>query len=544
MYDTSLEKTNISLSPYKTKERQLHLKKIKVRNPSVKTTKSKLSNYHKKKSIINIYPKNISFDYSNNNEYKVLNYPTELAQSNQISDNLIKEKNEIIHNLQNQINKYAIKLKESLKKINIQNQIINSLNMQNKQLNNENNRKNNIIRQNEDIDFKISKLRKDAEKSREKILNDDYNESKRNNYLLHNKMNNYIKELKEKEDEIKKYKTKNEHMIKLLKEYETKLNTKNTHINKLKEENLLIKNKFNELQLNYNNLLLQMNNLNNYDFNQEQNILNYNSNNFNNEENNNDEKYKILEMKIKNFQDEIRTKNINMNIINEKNQLLNSMILQKNEIIKKLQKEKINLNNISSNITTKNMELNKILNQKHEDIIQFQKSLIEKEKKIKQLNNYISKLKSDQKINQKQSINLISDDEKESNHFFNKNKLIKSNEVEYNIIQKGFNNNINDKEQKENINKINKLNKIIEKLNNDIKRINDEYKKYKNKTDIDITNLEKKVMDEKNNYNTKIDEYLKNIKTLTENSNKIEQEKKDMEKQIKSNKRKKIWKNK
>ena len=498
----------------------------------MKTTKSKLSNYHKKKSIINIYPKNISFDYSNNNEYKVLNYPTELAQSNQISDNLIKEKNEIIHNLQNQINKYSIKLKESLKKINIQNQIINSLNMQNKQLNNENNRKNNIIRQNEDIDFKISKLRKDAEKSREKILNDDYNESKRNNYLLHNKMNNYIKELKEKEDEIKKYKTKNEHMIKLLKEYETKLNTKNTHINKLKEENLLIKNKFNELQLNYNNLLLQMNNLNNYDFNQEQNILNYNSNNFSNEENNNDEKYKILEMKIKNCQDEIRTKNINMNIINEKNQLLNSMISQKNEIIKKLQKEKINLNNISSNITTKNMELNKILNQKHEDIIQFQKSLIEKEKKIKQLNNYISKLKSDQKINQKQSINLISDDEKESNHFFNKNKLIKSNEVEYNIIQKGFNNNINDKEQKENINKINKLNKIIEKLNNDIKRINDEYKKYKNKTDIDITNLEKKVMDEKNNYNTKIDEYLKNIKTLTENSNKIEQEKKDMEKQI------------
>ena len=255
MYDTSIEKTKVSLSPYKTKERHLHLKKIKVRNPSVKTTKSKLSNYHKKKSIINIYPKNISFDYSNNNEYKVLNYPTELTQANQISDNLIKEKNEIIHNLQNQINKYAIKLKESLKKINIQNQIINSLNMQNKQLNNENNRKNNIIRQNEDIDFKISKLRKDAEKSREKILNDDCNESKRNNYILNNKMNNYIKELKEKEDEIKKFKKKNENMMKLLKDNETKLNMKNTTINKLKEENLLFKNKFNELQLNYDNLL-------------------------------------------------------------------------------------------------------------------------------------------------------------------------------------------------------------------------------------------------------------------------------------------------
>ena len=531
MYDTSLEKTNISLSPYKTKQRELHLQKIKVRNPSVKTTKSKHSNYPKKRSIINIYPKNISFDYSNNNEYKVLNYPTDLSQSNQISDNLIKEKNEIIHNLQNQINKYAIKLKESLKKINIQNQIINSLNIQNKQLNNENARKNNIIRQNEDIDFKISKLRKDAEKSREKRLNDDYNESKRNNYILYNKINNYVKELKEKEDEIKKIKMKNEHMLKLLKDNESKLNMKNIQINKLKEENFLCKNKLNDLQINYSNLLLQMNNLNNYDFNQEQNIINYNTNNFNNEDNNNDEQYKIMEIKIKNSQDEIRTKDINLNILNEKNQLLNSMLSQKNEIILKLQKEKMNLNKISSNITAKNLELNKILNQKHEDIIQFQKSLLDKEKKIKQLSNYIAKLKSEQKKSQKPSVNLISDDEKESIHIFNKNKLIKSNEIEYNILQKVFNN-INNKEQKENVNKINKLNKIIEKLNNDIKKLNDEYKQYKTKSDIDIKNLEKKVMDEKNNYNTKIDEYLKNIKTLTETLNKIEQEKKDMQKQI------------
>ena len=534
MYETSIEKTNISLSPYKTHERELHLKKIKVRNPSVKTTKSKLSNYHKKKSIINIYPKNISFDYSNNNEYKVLNYQTDLSQ-NQISDNLIKEKNEIIHNLQNQINKYALKLKESLKKINIQNQIINSLNTQNRQLNNENARKNNIIRQNEDIDFKISKLRKDVEKSREKILNDDFNESKRNNYILYNKINNYAKELKEKDDEIKRIKSRNDYLIKLLKDNESKLNIKNSQLNKLKEENILSKNKLSELQNNYNNLLLQTNNLNNFQLNQGQNIINYNNiNDFNDESN--DEKYKILEMKIKNSQDEIRTKNININLLNRKIEFLNSILSQKNEIIQKLQKEKTNLNKTSTNITSKNLELNKILNQKHEDIIQFQKSIIEKEKKIKQLTDYITKLKSSQNnaqnISQKQSVNLISDDEKESNHIFNINKLFKINEIKYNIIQKGINNLDYIKEQRENVIKINKSNKTIEKLNNDIKVINDEFKKYKTKAELDIKNLEKKVMDEKNNYNTKIEEYLKNVKSLTDKLNKLEQEKKDNEKKI------------
>ena len=46
-YDTSsFERTNISLSPMKMRENIL--KKPKLRNPSVKTTKSKLSNYRKK----------------------------------------------------------------------------------------------------------------------------------------------------------------------------------------------------------------------------------------------------------------------------------------------------------------------------------------------------------------------------------------------------------------------------------------------------------------------------------------------------------------
>ena len=147
---------------------------------------------------------------------------------------LIKEKNEVIHNLQNQINKYIIKLKESLKKINIQNNIINSLKSQNMQLNNDILRKKNIIKQNEDIDFKISKLRKDAEKSRDKILNENFNESKKNNFILYNKLNIMSKELVEKNEEIKKIRNKNELLIKMGKDYENKINNKNNMINKLR----------------------------------------------------------------------------------------------------------------------------------------------------------------------------------------------------------------------------------------------------------------------------------------------------------------------
>ena len=274
--NTSIDKADTSLSPHRI-QRDLLMKKPKVRNPSVKTTKSKVSNYRKKRSIINIFPKNISFDYSNNNEYNVLNYTTQTSKkhdSNQLNDNLLKEKNEIIHNLQNQINKYITKLKESMQKINIQNKIITSLKSQNKQLNNENARKNNIIRQNEDIDFKISKLRKDAEKSREKILNEDFNESKRNNYILYNKINNLKKELTEREEEIKNLKIKNENLAKLLKEYEPKLNLQNSQVNKLKQENNLIKNKYNELQKSFSNLLNQMNNINNVEKNQSSNQFN------------------------------------------------------------------------------------------------------------------------------------------------------------------------------------------------------------------------------------------------------------------------------
>ena len=387
MYDTSIEKTKKSISPNKF-ERELLMKRPKLRNPSVKTTKSKVSNYRKKKSTINIYPKQISFDYSNNNEYTVLNYTNHTSKHNQsqASDNLIKEKNEVIQNLQSQINKYVAKLKESLKKINIQNRIINSLKSQNSQLNNENARKKNIIRQNEDIDLKINKLRKDAEKSREKILNDDFNESKRNNYILNNKINNLKKELKEKEEEINKLKSKNDYLIKFLKENESKLSQINSQNNILKQENILTKNQYNDLQIRYNNLFQQ---LNDFNTNEQKNI--------DTEINNNN--YDIGEMKTKSYENELRTKNLNLNILTEQNQFLNSMISQKNAAIKNLQKEKINLNKNLSNITMKNMELNKILNKKHEDIIQFQVSLLDKDKKIKKLTEYINNQKYNQNIN-------------------------------------------------------------------------------------------------------------------------------------------------
>ena len=148
-----------------------------TRNPSIRTTKSKISHYknntNRKSNIINIYPNNISnisFDYSNNNGYSLINY------TNNNLDSIIKEKNNLISNLQNQISEYAQREKESNKKINLKEKIILSLKEQIKQLNNDIVRKRNIIEQNEDIEYKISKLKKEVEKSKDKKLSDEYNE--------------------------------------------------------------------------------------------------------------------------------------------------------------------------------------------------------------------------------------------------------------------------------------------------------------------------------------------------------------------------------
>ena len=229
--------------------------KSKTRNQSIKSKKSKtkynnISYTQKKSNIINIYPNNISnisFDYSNNNEYNLLNYGT---KNNKI-DNFIQEKNKLIKDLQNQNNNYVLMIKENNKKLNIQEQIITSLKQQIKQLNNDITRKNNIIEQNEDFDYKISKLKKDVEKSRDKKLSDDYLESKKYNNILVNKINNYKQEIKEKNDEINKLKTKNDYLLKLKKENELKLENKNIEINKLYEENILIKKNFEELEKNF-----------------------------------------------------------------------------------------------------------------------------------------------------------------------------------------------------------------------------------------------------------------------------------------------------
>ena len=203
-YETSMTKAKSNKNtPYKDRY-------PRTRGTSIKTTKSKISHYNnntnRKSNIINIYPNNISnisFDYSSNNGYNLINY------TNNNLDNIIKEKNNFINNLQNQIGDYALREKESNKKINLQEKIILSLKEQIKQLNNDIVRKRNIIEQNEDIEYKISKLKKDVEKSRDKKLNDEYNESKRHNYILNNKINEFKKEIKEKNEEINKLKMKN-----------------------------------------------------------------------------------------------------------------------------------------------------------------------------------------------------------------------------------------------------------------------------------------------------------------------------------------------
>jgi hypothetical protein len=46
--NTSFERADTSISPQRIK-RELLMKKPKIRNPSVKTTKAKLSNYRKKR---------------------------------------------------------------------------------------------------------------------------------------------------------------------------------------------------------------------------------------------------------------------------------------------------------------------------------------------------------------------------------------------------------------------------------------------------------------------------------------------------------------
>ena len=351
-YETSIE----SRKPPQTPNHRRYSIKSNPRNPSIKTIKTKISEYtipHKKSNIINIYPNNISnisFDYSNNNEYNLLNY------KNKNIDNIIKEKNALINNLQNQISTYILKSKESSKKINLQEQIISSLKEQIKQLNNDIVRKKNIIEQNEDFDYKISKLKKDVEKSRDKKLNDDFNESKRHNFILNNKINNLKQEIKDKNEIINKLKIKNENFFKKLKDNELLLKNKNSIIEQLNEENIMIKNRFEELEKSFEKLSQQINVLNIP--NKENNILkkeninaNINKNIYENENkktgmdmgmNIDTDELKIMEMKVKNCENELNEKNIMLNLINNKNNLLNNLLVQRNKVIKTLQDEKIN----------------------------------------------------------------------------------------------------------------------------------------------------------------------------------------------------------
>ena len=393
-YENTLEKTKTSQSPYR---RKISINKPRTRNPSIKTTKSKISQYThipKKSNIINIYPNNISnisFDYSKNNEYKVLNY------KNQNLDNIIKEKNTLINSLQNQISNYILRAKESLKKTNIQEQIIISLKEQIKQLNSDLLRKKNMIEQNEDIDYKISKLKKDVEKSRDKKLNDDYNESKRHNFVLNNKINNLKNELKEKHNLINRLKLQNENLIKKLKDNEFVINKKNAEIQQLKEENILNKNRLEELEKSFEKLAQQISVKNIPQNNEMGNVKMDIQEKIGEEKAVDIEEFKIMEMKMKSCIDELNEKNMNLKIISDKNNLLNNALMQKNKVIKNLQDEKAkNIKNMNL-ISSKNKDLNNILKRKNEDLIQYQKLIIEKEKKIKSLMDYLNKTKSKSK---------------------------------------------------------------------------------------------------------------------------------------------------
>ena len=105
----------------------------------------------------------------------------------------INDTKNYIKNLQSQLNKLYLKIKEKNKKISIQEKIIESLQEQNKQLNEEIIRKNLLIQQNKNIDSRISQM----EKKYIFQKNDSNNELYLgNNYRL------YIEKLKQKNQEI------------------------------------------------------------------------------------------------------------------------------------------------------------------------------------------------------------------------------------------------------------------------------------------------------------------------------------------------------
>ena len=171
-----------------------------------------------------------------------------------------------------------------------------------------------------------------------------------------------------------------------------------------------------------------------------------------------------------------------------------------------------------SNITAKNIELNKILNQKHEDIIQFQTMLIEKEKKIKNLSEYINKLKTQQKENinkQKSNTFLISDEENDINE--EEEKIAEENKIKENINKKAEEEKIENKiedeeeEEEEDDNDILKsTKKKVEKIIKNIDKYINQNKKQKLKNELKNINQQLNlIIKEKENDNKQIDQLKK-----------------------------------
>ena len=478
-YGTFVEKAKTISTPVKNRENYRQI------NNTYKTSKSRVS-HHKQKSsnVLKLIPNNISIssvDYSNN---RLLNMPLNQVQS---FENTINEKNILISNLQNQINNYILRENETSKKIELEKQINNSLKEQIKQLKTDLKQKNNMIAQNEDIGNKILKLKRDVEKSREKNPKLGVNDSK-NNILLNNKINEYKLLIQEKDEIIKKLKIMNQNLVNKLKN------------NQL--ENITIKNYYTDVEGNETNKVDLIS-------------------------------YKNMEKQLQNYMNELNQKKYNLNIINDKNKKLISLVNQKNQIIKELKEENEKINLKISN-------LNQSLKIKNTDLLQHQNMLIEKQKQIKTLTEYLNKVRKEKssKINNisVKDMNLV----KEINfQIISKNSKVK----EYEMIIKEQNSKLKEKDDNLNSlrnkfvdssqefyknyeNEINKLNIVINKLNNEIKSNNDKFNSSKFNLENNIKDLESNLFLERNNnknitientrYKEENDSLKKQILALTE----------------------------
>ena len=575
------------------------------------------------------YGKNMSITYnSSSKKNKNKNSNSKITNSlNTDEDNdnnykfniLIKEKNTIIQKLQNQIKTLLYNGDEKDRKIKMQKNIIESLKETNKNLQEEINNKNVIIQQNKNIEKKIFHMQKE--------YLEESNNSTGNNFLYIQSIKEYMNKLNEKEEEIIKYK-KSINILKLnIKQKENEITKKNNLLKKyidynrsrsgseikhqklnnekisistgkkaksmknysseISANNFKLKNelKQNNIRTNKPNLLLNENIIYN-----KYNSANINYNNKNNYtkllENYNDIKTKCKyyynfahHLKSKNnlLIQEIQKLKTNINILNNANNNLKKLLAKYQN---QTSKDKNNNNNKSKR---KNSKINKkqnnniqlLLNTNNNNELYFN----EYDKQLNnesnnnnciQLDNNIKNWKQNiNNIKIKNSIELISDDEKDKNDNEENNNLNNNNNISnYNKGTKKLYETLEQYrelctkkekeinllkiklEEKENIiqsqnslhDKIteyltiiselettnNKNNEIIENKNKEIKKLNNIKKKNEEK----IKSLDKKISEGKkikDQLNEKIEILNNNIKEKEIEINKLNSELKDKE---------------